>query len=172
VRRARLDDLETIVELRLSLLREYADHPMYASLRPDAPRRARDLFRAQLLSSHEAIFVAEAENHPVGILRCVDTPVSPLLFPERYCYVSSVYVRPGERRRGVLRALLGAAESWCEERGIAEMRLHNTTHSAAAAAWSALGFEAVEEVRRRPLPAPGAERGQREVGAEPHATVR
>jgi GNAT superfamily N-acetyltransferase len=152
VRRAQLDDLSSIVELRLALLREYSDHPLYGNLQPDVEDRAHALYRAQLTSSHDTIFVAEIGRRVVGVLRCVDTPSSPLFFPERYCYVSSVYVRPAERRKGVLRALLAAADRWCEEHGIDEMRLHNSATAAVAEqAWSALGFEVVEHVRRRPL---------------------
>ncbi len=152
VRPARLDDLMSIVELRLALLREYRDHPLYANLRPDAPDRAMGLYRAQLLSPNERMFVAERGRHLVGVMRCVDAETSPLLLPERYCYVSSVYVTPDERRRGVLRELLGAADAWCEERGLREMRLHNSSSSSeAAGAWSAMGFEIVEQVRRRAL---------------------
>ncbi len=152
VRRARLDDLQSIVELRLALLREYHDHPLYANLRPDAPTRAYDLFRSQLSSSAEAMFIAERDRMVIGVLRAVESGGSPLLLPDRYCYVSSVYVRPNERRRGVLRALLRAAEAWCEERGLSEMRLHSSTSSPVAVdTWDALGFEIVEHVRRRSL---------------------
>ena len=150
VRRADLDDLTSIVELRLALLREYADHPLYGRLRPDARARAYELYRGQLTAHSEQIFVAELDGDVVGVLRCVDTLSSPLLYPERYCYVSSVYVRPPARRKGVLRALLAAAEDWCEERGIDEMRLHNASSSTVAErTWSSLGFEVVEHVRRR-----------------------
>jgi GNAT superfamily N-acetyltransferase len=151
VRRATLSDLTSIVDLRLSLLREYRDHPMYRGLRPDAQPRAEELFRAQLLSPNEAMFVAQAQSRLIGVLRCADTPVSPLLLPERFCHVSSVFVQPGERRKGVLRELLAAAESWCAERGLSEMRLHNTIDSPASHAWQTLGFEVVEQVRRRAL---------------------
>ena len=150
VRAADLDDLASVVELRLALLREYSDHPLYGRLRPDARTRALELYRGQLTAHNEQIFVAELDGDVVGVLRCVDTLSSPLLYPERYCYVSSVYVRPAVRRRGVLRALLAAAEDWCEERGIDEMRLHNATSSPVAErTWSSLGFEVVEHVRRR-----------------------
>jgi GNAT superfamily N-acetyltransferase len=152
VRAARLDDLDAIVELRLALLREYADHPLYANLRNDAPTRAHDLYRAQLLAPNEQMFVAERDGVVIGVLRCVNVESSPLLLPERYCYVSSVFVRPHERRRGVLRALVAAAETWCNQRGITEMRLHNASTSAMAGdAWAAMGFEVVEHVRRRAL---------------------
>ena len=152
VRRARLDDLQSIVELRLALLREYHDHPLYSQLRPDAPARAYDLFRAQLTSPAEAMFIAERDHATIGVLRAVETGGSALLLPERYCYVSSVYVRPNDRRHGVLRALLAAAEIWCAERGLNEMRLHSSTSSPVAVdTWDALGFEIVEHVRRRTL---------------------
>ena len=152
VRRARLDDLPAIVELRLALLREYHDHPLYERVRPDAPARAHDLFRAQLTSPAEAMFVAERNRTVIGVLRCVESGGSPLLLPDRDCYVSSVFVRPEHRRHGVLRALVAAAEAWCGERGLTEMRLHSSTSAPVAVeTWDALGFEIVEHVRRRRL---------------------
>lgn len=152
VRAATLDDLDAIVELRLSLLREYHDHPFYARLRPNTRERAYELYHNQVVSPYEAIFLAERGERVIGVLRCVDTPTSPMLMPERYCYVSSVYVLPEERRKGVLRGLLAAADQWCHERGLREMRLHNSVFSRdARQAWKALGFDVVEEVRQRVL---------------------
>ncbi|HZI43462.1 MAG TPA: GNAT family N-acetyltransferase [Gemmatimonadaceae bacterium] len=151
VRRATLADLPVIVDLRIALLRENANHPVYGRLRADARERAYDVFAAQLRSIQEAMFLAESRDEIVGILRCVETFNSPLLDPDRYCYVSSVYVRPGSRRAGVLRALLRRAESWCLERGLTEMRLHNVPAGSASAAWSATGFRVVEEVRLKVL---------------------
>jgi ribosomal protein S18 acetylase RimI-like enzyme len=151
VRAATLGDLPIIVDLRLALLRENADHPVYGQLRADARQRAYDVFGAQLRSAHEVMFLAEARGAVVGILRCVETLNSPLLYPERYCYVSSVYVRPASRRGGVLKALLAHASEWCVERGLKEMRLHNVPGGSASAAWSASGFAVMEEVRRKDL---------------------
>ena len=42
-------------------------------------------------------------------LRCMLAAGSPLLLPERYGYVSSAYVRPAARRRGVRRRRAGGA---------------------------------------------------------------
>lgn len=149
VRRATLGDLPTIVELRLALLRENGDHPVYGQLRADARERAYDVFGAQLRSPQEIMFLAENAAGVAGILRCVETLNSPLLHPDRYCYVSSVYVRPSSRRSGVLKALLRRAEEWCAERGLTEMRLHNVPGGSASAAWTAAGFGVIEEVRRK-----------------------
>ena len=151
VRRATFNDLPTIVDLRLALLCENGDHPVYGQLRADARERAYDVFGAQLRSSNEVMFLAEMRGDVVGILRCVETLNSPLLHPDRYCYVSSVYVRPNARRGGVLKALLRRAGEWCRDRGLTEMRLHNVPGGTASAAWSASGFVVMEEVRRKGL---------------------
>jgi GNAT superfamily N-acetyltransferase len=148
VRRATTADLDTVVALRLALLREYSDHPVYGRMRHDAESAAHDVFARQLESSHETSFLAVLDSAPVGLMRCVEAAASPLFVPDRYCYVSSVYVRPEHRRHGVLRALLARARDWCAERGLAEMRLNSVgSHTNAAAAWDALGFDVVEQVR-------------------------
>lgn len=154
VRVATPRDLDAVVALRVALLREHPDHPIYGRLRSDVDDRARGLFATQLRSTMEAIFLAELEGETVGVLRCVESIGSPLLDPARYAYVSSTYVRPESRRRGVLRALLRAADRWARARGLEQMRLHNVAGSVAAEeAWSALGFSVVEQVRVRNLDA-------------------
>lgn len=152
VREATPRDLDAVVALRIALLREHPEHPIYGRLRPDLSARARELFAGQLHSSMEAIFLGMLNDEVVGVLRCVDLFGSPLLDPARYAYVSSVYVRPHARRHGVLRAMLAAAERWARARGLDQMRLHNVAGSAdAEGAWSALGFSVVEQVRVRNL---------------------
>jgi GNAT superfamily N-acetyltransferase len=148
VRLATVHDLDSVVELRVALLREYADHPVYGRLRPDVERRARPLFEQQLKARGQAIFLAEQRGRVIGIVRCADVEGSPLLLPDRYGYVTSVYVRPEHRRHGVLHALMTVAEDWARRRGLTELRLHNSTVSAMAqSAWDQLGFEVNEEVR-------------------------
>ena len=152
VRLASARDLDAVLSLRLALLREHPDHPIYGRLRGDVDDRARELFATQLRSTMEAIFLADVEGEVAGILRCVESIGSPLLEPARYAYVSSVYVRPALRRRGVLRALVDAADRWSRARKLDQMRLHNVSGSEAAeGAWSALGFNVVEQVRVRLL---------------------
>ena len=152
VRRAAVPDLDAVLRLRLALLREHPDHPIYGRLRRDVDDRARELFASQLRSPTDCIFLAEQEGDAVGILRCVESIGSPLLDPARYAYVSSVYVAPAARRRGVLRAMLRAAEEWARARQLDQMRLHNVAGSETAErAWTALGFGVVEQVRVRNL---------------------
>jgi len=153
VRPATPRDLDAVVALRIALLREHPDHPIYGRLRPEIDRRARELFAAQLRARTETILLAELAGEVVGIIRCVESIGSPLLEPARYAYVSSAYVRPDARRRGVLRALVTEVERWCRARGLDQMRLHNVAGSEAAErAWNALGFAIVEQVRLREIP--------------------
>lgn len=150
IRQAVPADIESVLALRMALLREYPAHRIYGRLRPDAERIARPIFTSQLESGTEVMFLAEIDHRAIGILRAVEAAASPFLVPDRYCYISSVYVRPEFRRQGVLRALLARAQAWCRERGLDEMRLHSVgTRETAAAAWDALGFEVVEQMRVR-----------------------
>src|SRR5215207_2631058 len=152
VRPATSRDLDAVVALRIALLREHPGHPIYGRLRTEIDRRARELFAAQLRSRTETILLAELAGDVVGIIRCVESIGSPLLEPVRYAYVSSAYVRPDVRRRGVLRALMAEVERWSRSRGLDQMRLHNVVGSAAAErAWEALGFAVVEQVRLRSI---------------------
>ena len=152
VRPATIADLSLVVELRLALLREHPTHPIYGGLRKDASSRARELFASQLRAEHEVIFLAFVGDAVAGILRCMESVGSLLLEPAHYAYVSSVYVKPEHRRRGVLRAMVQSAELWAAKRGLDQMRLHNVAGSMEAeAAWSALGFDVVEQVRLRRL---------------------
>jgi ribosomal protein S18 acetylase RimI-like enzyme len=152
VRRATVADLDTVIALRIALLREYGDHPIYGRLREDAAERARPVFEQQLLQGDQAIFLAARAGRVVGVARCVDSKGSPLLMPDRYCYVTSVYVKPEDRRHGVLTALMACIEDWATRRGLTEMRLHNSsTNAATRAAWDQLGFEINEEVRLKQI---------------------
>jgi len=152
VRVATIQDLDTVVALRIALLREHAGNAVYGRLRADAPQRARRLFASQLDAENEVTFLALRGGRAIGILRCIDATGSPLLHPARYAYVASVYVVPAERRGGVLHALMEEAESWSRARGLHEMRLHNAAdNSLASVTWDALGFEVVEVLRVRAI---------------------
>jgi GNAT superfamily N-acetyltransferase len=155
VRAATAADLAVVIELRLALLHEHRENILYARLRKDAPARARRLFATQLASPDEVTLLAIAGNVAVGVLRCMHARGYPLLEPAHYAYVSSVYVVPDARRRGVLRAMLAEAERWCTERGLTEIRLHSVAgHELSNQVWDVLGFEVVEQLRLRPVASP------------------
>ena len=145
-------DAERIAELRLALLGEHRSNAIYSRVRRDAPARAIELTRSQLESDRETMFVATSGERIVGLLRCVDQRGHRLLRPSRFALISTVYVEPAARRKGVLRSLMKAAIGWSRARGLTEMRLQNAIDNPLAlAAWDALGFRVVEQIRLRPL---------------------
>ncbi len=152
VRLAVADDLETLVTMRLALLREHAGSPIYGRLRRDAEARARVLFASQIDTPGEGCFVAEQDGKPVGCLRVAESRGSPLLLPARYGYLASAYVVPVARRSGVLRLLVDEGIAWCRKRGLVEVRLHaDAINATAGAAREAHGFTVVERLRHRVL---------------------
>jgi ribosomal protein S18 acetylase RimI-like enzyme len=152
VRPANLADAERIAELRLALLGEHKMNAIYSRVRRDARARAVDLTRDQLASEQQVMFVATSNERIVGMLRCTDQRGHRLLRPARYAMIGTVYVEPSARRQGVLRSLMAAAIAWSRERGLKEMRLQNAIDNPlAVAAWEALGFRVVEQIRLRSL---------------------
>jgi GNAT superfamily N-acetyltransferase len=154
VRPATPADAAVITELRLALLDEEREHPLFTDPPPDVSRRARALTDHQLDGQRETFFLALDEAVAVvGMLRCVEVRGSPLAGPPSFAMVTSAYVRPGHRRRGVLRALVAAADDWCRSRRLGEMRLHcGLTNGSGNASWDSLGFAPVEVLRRRYVP--------------------
>ena len=59
--------------------------------------------------------------------------------------IEDLYVKPGARRQGAGRALLGAVEERCKERGVSYVEVQ--TDGKAAAFYIGLGYKPEEEVR-------------------------
>lgn len=154
VRVATAADIDTLVRLRVALIREHEGSAMYGRPRQDLEARAHALFAEQLVASDQSCFAAERDGAIIGCIRVRESRSSPLLLPARYGYLSSAYVLPGERREGVLHILVEHALAWCRARGLVEVRLHvDATNDGAAAAWSALGFTIAERLCHRVLTA-------------------
>ena len=153
MRAATADDLEAVVALRLALLREEGLRAGHAPPRRDTTSRARHTYALQLANPCEATFLAIDGDTAVGILRCtVSSEVSPAR-QARYAFLTSAYVVPSHRRRGVMRRLLDAADGWCRKEQLSEMRLHVQWENVGGnAAWEALGFDPIELRRRRAVP--------------------
>jgi len=152
VREAGAADLEVVVALRLQLLAEEARSPLFARPRHDVAEQALQLTQAQLASRTDVIFLATDADLAIGLLRCSVSRGARLVRPTRYGFITSAYVHPAHRRRGILRAMMAEAEAWCRARGLHEVRLHCTVENAEGnASWEALGYRPAEVVRRRSL---------------------
>lgn len=145
VRQATIRDLSALAALRLALLREESRNPFFANPHPDAGRRALRLTRKELLARDQVVLLAARHGDIVGMLRCRAVRRTPLVADSRHAVVTTVFVRPDDRRQGVLRALLGAADGWCRRRRIRDMRLQCAlSNETGRKAWESLGFQPAE----------------------------
>lgn len=99
------------------------------------------------LREHEA-------GEPLGFLWLATLPRG----SEDVAYVFQLHVDAAQRRRGLGRAALLAAEQWARERGLAGLALHVFAHNEAARAlYAAMGFRvsSLNLVKRFDAPAAG-----------------
>lgn len=153
VRHATPADLEAVVAMRLALLREEARNPFFANPHPDAARRAHRLTKEELTAPDQVFLVAVRGESLVGMLRCRAVRRSPLVADARQAIVTTVYVIPSQRRGGVLRALVQAADQWCRQHRLSGMRLQCAlTNDVGRTSWEALGFQPAELLYLREIP--------------------
>jgi ribosomal protein S18 acetylase RimI-like enzyme len=147
VRRLRKDEGEVLRALRLSALRESprafgGSLEVEESLPPsDFSRMAED----RAMSERDAIFVATDRAEFVGLVSAFFDNNSGEPF------ISSMWVAPGHRRRGVGAMLVRAARRWLASSGATKVYAWVTsTNTKAIAFYESLGFEATETAGRPP----------------------
>jgi ribosomal protein S18 acetylase RimI-like enzyme len=96
--------------------------------------------RMEQVEGLETVFLGELGGLPVGLLVLRTVPT--LSGPEDWAEVTELYVRPASRRRGVGRALVGAATQFARRRGCSEVHLLvDPENMAALSFYQALGFQ-------------------------------
>lgn len=101
-----------------------------------------------------ALLVALEGKEALGFLNLIAdvTPPLPPFIPYRHATVVDLFVAPAHRRGGVATALLGAAEAWARERGLAYLELNVLEENEAALAfYGNSGFAATSRTLRKPL---------------------
>ena len=153
VRAATADDVTAIAAMRLALLQEEAENPFFANPHPDSARRTLRLTQSELETQGQVFLLALRGREAVGMLRCRAVQRTPLVAEARQAVVTTAYVVPSERRKGVLRALIAAADQWCQSNDLPAMRLQcSLTNDVGQKAWESLGFQPAEVVYLRDVP--------------------
>lgn len=173
VRVATTRDLPTVLAMRAALVadearntrRTFRVHRQGAAGRPDidpsrgtttqphVPIGAKPRSANQLSEPGQITMIAFRDDTAVGLLRCILSGEPGRNGEGRYGFLASAFVVRSQRRAGVLRALVRAAEGWCASLGVRELRLRCSLDNAGGnAAWSALGYTPMALVRRRRLP--------------------
>jgi len=135
-------------------------HETHLARRPDyfKPVRADEAaawFRERLEERTTAAWIAEAEGRPVGYVLTFfhERGENPFHRPRRWCEIDQIAVDPAWRRRGIGRALMGAALEASRARGVHDVELFSWAfNTEAQALFRGFGFEPrVVAFERRPL---------------------
>ena len=132
-----------------------AGDALHAGIRPEFFRAAPGLPRGRryitdaLSRPDEQLLVAEVGGELVGVVhvKVFDTPPSPLHVMRRRGHVQDLVVAEEHRRRGIGRALMERAASWCREQGARQLLLTVWEGNRAAEAfYASLGYRPVSRV--------------------------
>ncbi len=104
-RRATLEDVEVLVQLRLQLFRETGD-VTEDSPWPEVAETARTYFQENLPTEHFLAWVAEANGQIIGTSGLIFFEKPPTVKRQREAYIMNMYTIPEWQRRGVASALL------------------------------------------------------------------
>lgn len=153
VREARIGDYEGVAVINEegdALHREYVAWLFRAPTGDDVRRR---LFNEQVNSSDAALFVAEAGDL-IGVACVVlrNAPELETFIQQQWAALDYVVVRSAWRGRGVGTALVRAAESWAQDKGVTwiELGVYEFNESARRL-YSTLGYAPVFTKMRKAL---------------------
>jgi len=152
LRRARSADLARLTELWIEITAHHAALDPFFSLRPGAEPEIRRLIEAQLCDPDAAVFVWEAREDLLGFCAARVDRAPPILEETRRAEITDLGVRAAARRRGIGRALAGAAFTWTADRGVSRVEVRVAARNDAGQAfWRALGFDDLMDVLQRRL---------------------
>ncbi len=152
IRAAGERDLDRLAALLTLLFAHHAGAGPRFALRAEPEAALRDWLAARLAAPDGHVLLFEEAGSPAGL--CVAAlRRRPALFEETARgEIEQLFVREDARRRGVGRALVGAACAWLGEHGAPRVEIQvDRANSEGRAFWGALGFAPTMDVLDRPL---------------------
>ena len=147
IRQASIDDLESLVQLRLQFLAEMSkldSYTEFGKVNPDVEQAIRDYLSRNISTGVFRAWVAETEDEMVatsGLVFCQKPPHGENLTGLEG-YVMNVYTKPDWRRQGIAQALLETIIDFVRTTSASCIRLH-TSDEGEGIYWK-LGFKRVE----------------------------
>ena len=142
IRKATIEDLERIKDIKLQA--KASEGQYNTSLRPLCENRERYLtyLRNDLTNQDRAVLIAIDRGEPVGMITGRIYRTLLIRIRREVGRMSSLFVLPGHRNKGVATELVGELLKWFREKGTRDV--HLAVHSGNAPAlemFSKLGFQ-------------------------------
>jgi len=137
----------------LALASSHVEFDPSFALRAGADGEVRRLLEAVLRDPDSAIFVYEdGGSRFAGFSAIRIDRAPPILVEGERAEITDLWVEPGERRRGIGRALVASAVAWIRERGVERCEVRVSSGNAGGQAfWRDVGFGDLMDVLHRRL---------------------
>lgn len=141
IRRADYADLEDVLRLWARMMREHEKADARIRLAAGALAAYRSYAGYHLTNGHSRVLVAEAGGEVIAFCLMTITRNLPMFLPDRYGYLSDLYVDPAYRRRGIGRRIVAELIDWLAEYRISSVQLqYYSFNETGEAFWRSLGF--------------------------------
>lgn len=150
VRRAVAQDVDRVAALWAELSDHHAAIDARHALRPDAEREIRRLIGAELRDPDALVLLFE-QSDACGLCMARIQQAPPIRRETRRAEIGELFVRADARRRGVGRALVGAALAWVREHDVERVVVRvDAGNDVGQAFWRGIGFgDSMDVLERR-----------------------
>lgn len=146
VRKARIDDYNTLCELFDEIDALHRHHLPHLFQKPNSAAREQDYLSEQITDEDIGLFVAEAGKELIGLVHAViiETPDFPVFVPRRYASVNNIVVKAGFQNHGIGKLLIEKIQAWAVAKGATSLELNvYEFNETAIAFYEKVGFQSV-----------------------------
>lgn len=142
IRRARLPDVQPIVDLWMEMMRDHERFEPHVNLAPAAPDAYHQYTSHHILQSSSIVYVAEKRGRIIGYCLAYRTKNLPMFLPEYYGYLSDICIKEGEQNQGIGSALLKRVTDWFRQSGLKNVQLQvYHRNKAGTEFWKKAGYD-------------------------------
>lgn len=154
IRKATKDDYSRLMPLFEQGDALHREHHPDLFREPQGPPRTKDYFDALIESEDVAIFIAEEEGSPIGLIQVfLRSPADiPILVPRKFAVIDNIIVDENYRGGGVGRQLMHKAHEWAMEKNAYDVELNvYDFNQGALSLYESMGYRIVSHRMSKPL---------------------
>ncbi len=147
IRKARLEDIDRIVELWMEMMSDHQRFDPRLVLAANASAEYRKYASYYIAHADSSVYVAELSNKEVvGYCLAFISQNLPMFEPETYGFISDLVVTEKQKRQGIGAALISQVKQWFQRQAVKNIQLQVYSHNTAGKQfWKKIGFESFFE---------------------------